>query len=81
MSGLRQFSDAAYVPAVAVLGDNEARPRFGRCGQNRAQIFPTISSEQIDLGDGDPLADEVAAFVKGCARAKRLPSRRATVFM
>jgi predicted dehydrogenase len=26
--------------------------------------FPTISAEQIELGEGDPLADEVNAFVQ-----------------
>jgi predicted dehydrogenase len=25
--------------------------------------FPTISAEQIDLGEADPLADEIRAFV------------------
>ena len=36
------------------------RPRAGA-------TFPTISAEQIDLGEGDPLADEVRAFVESCA--------------
>jgi predicted dehydrogenase len=34
--------------------------------------FPTISAEQIDLGEGDPLADEIAAFVKS-VRTRQTP--------
>jgi len=36
-----------------------ARARRGR----PAPAFPIISAEQIDLGEADPLADEVASFV------------------
>ncbi len=34
--------------------------------------FPVISAEQIDLGDGDPLKDEIVAFV-GSVRTRSAP--------
>jgi predicted dehydrogenase len=36
------------------------------------QLYPTISAESIDVGEGDPLADEIAEFV-GCARERSRP--------
>jgi predicted dehydrogenase len=36
------------------------------------QMYPTISAESIDVGEGDPLADEVAEFL-ACARQRRRP--------
>jgi predicted dehydrogenase len=35
--------------------------------------FPVISAEQIDLGDGDPLMDEIVAFV-GSVRTRSAPA-------
>ena len=35
--------------------------------------FPTISAEQIDFGEGDPLADEVKAFVES-VRSRSTPA-------
>ncbi len=35
--------------------------------------FPTLSAEQIDLGDADPLADEVAAFI-AAVRTRSTPA-------
>jgi predicted dehydrogenase len=35
--------------------------------------FPVISAEQIDMGEGDPLADEVRAFVES-VRTRRPPA-------
>jgi len=35
--------------------------------------FPTISAEQIDFGEGDPLADEVNAFV-AAVRSRSTPA-------
>jgi predicted dehydrogenase len=34
--------------------------------------FPTISADQIDLGDGDPLMDEIVAFVES-VRTRGMP--------
>lgn len=34
--------------------------------------YPEISAEQIDLGQGDPLADEISAFVN-CVRTREAP--------
>jgi predicted dehydrogenase len=39
--------------------------------------FPVISAEQIDLGDGDPLMDEIVAFV-GSVRTRSAPAVSAT---
>ncbi len=36
------------------------------------QLYPTISAERIDLGEGDPLAEEIGEFVQ-CARARSTP--------
>jgi predicted dehydrogenase len=35
--------------------------------------YPVISAEQIELGDGDPLMDEIVAFVQ-CVRTRSAPS-------
>jgi predicted dehydrogenase len=36
------------------------------------QLYPTISAESIDVGEGDPLADEIGEFT-GCARIRSRP--------
>ena len=57
---IRFFQPDAYISV-----DYEARSIqiFRKTPAARGAQFPTISAEQIDFGEGDPLADEVTAFV------------------
>lgn len=57
---IRFFQPDAYISV-----DYEARriQIYRKSPPAPGAAFPTISAEQIDLGDADPLRDEIAAFV------------------
>jgi predicted dehydrogenase len=57
---IRFFQPDAYISV-----DYEARriQIYRKSAPAPGAAFPTISAEQIDLGDADPLRDEIAAFV------------------
>jgi predicted dehydrogenase len=66
---IRFFQPDAYISV-----DYEAR-RIQVYRKNPVQpgsTFPTISAEQIDLGDADPLMDEITAFVES-VRTRGVP--------
>ena len=67
---IRFFQPDAYISL-----DYEARRvQVYRKGPPAAgSAFPTISAEQIELGHGDPLADEIAAFVDSVRRRTTPP--------
>src|SRR5579862_4671177 len=67
---IRFFQPDAYISV-----DYEARgiQIFRRTPPARGAQFPTISAEQIEFGEGDPLADEVNAFV-GSVRSRSTPA-------
>ena len=58
---IRFFQPDAYISV-----DYEARriQLYRKTPPPPGSTFPTIAADQIDLGDGDPLRDEIAAFVK-----------------
>jgi predicted dehydrogenase len=58
---IRFFQPDAYISV-----DYEARriQVYRKSPPPAGTSFPTISAEQIDLGEADPLADEVSAFVE-----------------
>ena len=66
---IRFFQADAYISL-----DYEARTVqiYRRNPPLPGQLYPTISAERIDLGEGDPLADEIADFV-ACARGRSMP--------
>jgi predicted dehydrogenase len=67
---IRFFQPDAYISV-----DYEARgiQIFRRTPPARGAQFPTISAEQIEFGEGDPLADEVNAFVDS-VRSRSTPA-------
>jgi predicted dehydrogenase len=54
-----------FQPDADISVDYEARriQIYRKSAPAPGAAFPTISAEQIDLGDADPLRDEIAAFV------------------
>ncbi len=58
---IRFFQPDAYISL-----DYEARriQVYRKSPPPPGAVYPTISAQRIDLGEGDPLADEVAAFVE-----------------
>jgi predicted dehydrogenase len=66
---IRFFQPDAYISV-----DYEARriQVYRKSPPPPGSAFPTISAQQIDFGEGDPLADEVAAFV-AAVRARSAP--------
>jgi predicted dehydrogenase len=58
---IRFFQPDAYISV-----DYEARriQVYRKSPPPPGSAFPTISADQIDLGDGDPLMDEIVAFVE-----------------
>jgi predicted dehydrogenase len=58
---IRFFQPDAYISV-----DYEARriQIYRKSAPPAGTAFPVISAEQIDLGEADPLADEVASFIK-----------------
>ncbi len=67
---IRFFQPDAYISA-----DYEARriQIYRKSPPAPGSQYPQISAEQIDLKDGDPLADEIAAFVQ-CVRTRGVPA-------
>jgi len=66
---IRFFQPDAYISV-----DYEARriQVYRKSPPPPGSIFPTISADQIDLGDADPLRDEIVAFVDS-VRARTVP--------
>jgi predicted dehydrogenase len=66
---IRFFQPDAYISA-----DYEARriQVYRRSPPPPGSLYPVISAEQIDLGEGDPLMEEVTAFV-GSVRTRTTP--------
>jgi predicted dehydrogenase len=66
---IRFFQPDAYISV-----DYEARriQIYRKSPPLPGAAFPTISADQIDLDDGDPLMDEITAFVE-CVRARSTP--------
>jgi len=66
---IRFFQHDAYISL-----DYEARriQLYRKTPPSLGATFPTISADQIDLGEGDPLRDEIAAFVE-CVRSRSAP--------
>jgi len=66
---IRFFQPDAYISV-----DYEARgiQVYRKTPPAQGAQFPTISAEQIGFGEGDPLADEVNAFV-AAVRSRSLP--------
>ncbi len=67
---IRFFQPDAYISV-----DYEARriQLYRKSPAPPGAQFPVISGEQIEFGEGDPLADEVRSFV-GSVRARKLPA-------
>ena len=63
---IRFFQPDAYISV-----DYEARriQIYRKSPPPPGATFPTISADQIDLDDGDPLMDEITAFVE-CVRTR-----------
>ncbi|HEY1852823.1 MAG TPA: Gfo/Idh/MocA family oxidoreductase [Candidatus Binataceae bacterium] len=66
---IRFFQPDAYISV-----DYEARriQIYRKSPPLPGATFPTISADQIDLDDGDPLMDEITAFVE-CVRTRGTP--------
>jgi predicted dehydrogenase len=67
---IRFFQPDAYISL-----DYEARriQVYRKTPPSPGSAYPVISAEQIELGDGDPLMDEIVAFVH-CVRTRNAPS-------
>ena len=67
---IRFFQPDAYISL-----DYEARriQVYRKMPAPPGSTYPVIAAEQIELGDGDPLMDEIAAFVH-CVRTRSAPS-------
>jgi predicted dehydrogenase len=67
---IRFFQSDAYISV-----DYEARriQIYRKSPPPEGTAFPIISAEQIDLGDADPLADEVASFIAS-VRTRNTPA-------
>ncbi|HZO81047.1 MAG TPA: Gfo/Idh/MocA family oxidoreductase [Candidatus Binataceae bacterium] len=67
---IRIFQPDAYISV-----DYEARriQLYRKSSPPPGALYPQISARQIDLGEGDPLADEIAAFVDS-VRTRRAPA-------
>ncbi|MGH7917993.1 MAG: Gfo/Idh/MocA family protein [Candidatus Binataceae bacterium] len=66
---IRFFQPDAYISV-----DYEARriQIYRKSPPSPGAAYPTISAEQVDLGEGDPLMDEIMAFVQS-VRARTAP--------
>jgi predicted dehydrogenase len=75
VSARRERKIRLFQPDAYISVDYEARRiQVYRKGPAAAgSNFPTISGEQIDLGEGDPLADEVASFISA-VRTRSAPA-------
>jgi predicted dehydrogenase len=67
---IRFFQPDAYISV-----DYEARriQVYRKSPPPPGGTYPEISAQQIDLGEGDPLGDEIAAFA-GSVRTRRAPA-------
>src|SRR5271157_2464194 len=65
VSARRERKIRFFQPDAYISVDYEARSiqMYRKTPPARGAQFPTISAEQIEFGEGDPLADEVNAFV------------------
>ncbi len=66
---IRFFQPDAY---VSVDYDARRIQVYRKTAPQSEGGYPTISAEQIDLGQGDPLADEINAFIR-CVRTRETP--------
>jgi len=75
VAGRRERKIRFFQPDAYISVDYEARSiqMYRKTPPARGAQFPTISAEQIDLGEGDPLADEVNAFV-AAVRSRSTPA-------
>src|SRR5260370_9654094 len=66
VSARRERKIRFFQPDAYISVDYEARTiqLYRKTPPARGANFPTISAEQIELGEGDPLADEVNSFVR-----------------
>jgi predicted dehydrogenase len=73
VSAKRERKIRFFQPDAYISVDYEARSiqLYRKTPPARGANFPTISAEQIDLGEGDPLADEVNAFVQSVRRRSK----------
>jgi predicted dehydrogenase len=73
VSARRERKIRFFQPDAYISVDYEARSiqLYRKTPPARGANFPTISAEQIDLGEGDPLADEVNAFVESVRRRSK----------
>jgi len=73
VSAKRERKIRFFQPDAYISVDYEARSiqLYRKTPPAQGANFPTISAEQIELGEGDPLADEVNSFVKSvCDRSE-----------
>lgn len=65
VSARRERKIRLFQPDAYISVDYEARriQVYRKGPPPPGSNFPTISAEQIDLGEGDPLADELASFI------------------
>lgn len=75
VSARRERKIRFFQPDAYISVDYEARriQLYRKSPPPPGAQFPVISAEQIDLGEGDPLADEVAAFVES-VRTRSTPA-------
>jgi len=75
VSARRERKIRFFQPDAYISVDYEARriQIYRKSPPAPGSKFPTISAEQIDLADGDPLADEVRAFVDAVRRRSTPP--------
>ena len=75
VSARRERKIRFFQPDAYISVDYEARSIqiYRKTPPARGAQFPTISAEQIDFGEGDPLADEVKAFVDS-VRSRSTPA-------
>jgi predicted dehydrogenase len=67
---IRFFQPDAY---ISVDYETRSIQMYRKTPPARGAQFPTISAEQIEFGEGDPLADEVKAFVDS-VRSRSTPA-------
>jgi predicted dehydrogenase len=74
VSARRERKIRFFQPDAYISVDYEARriQLYRKSAPPPGSRFPVISAEQIDLGEGDPLLDEVRAFVES-VRARTAP--------
>ena len=73
VSARRERKIRFFQPDAYISVDYEARTiqLYRKTPPARGANFPTISAEQIELGEGDPLADEVNSFVQAVRRRSK----------